>query len=109
MNLNQRVALLEAKARESRDSDGGVLLSPYDVAVLLIEKAECDDSPESVELVSRIDALLESHRRGAARSRLEPMTPAEASAAAWEAAEREEDPEAAETYRQERMAKLLAC
>jgi hypothetical protein len=107
MRLEQRIAHLEAKMAGIRDNGDAVLLSPYDACILISERARLDNSPDSTEYGRRIDALLESHKRAIARIRPEPMSPAEATEAVRKASERDNDPERAEKYRQERLAKLL--
>jgi hypothetical protein len=100
------VALLEAKTRKPLDSDDSVLLSPYDATILIIERANLDESPESAGRGRRINALLNNHDRAMRRCRPRAMTPEDA--ALREASERDENSETAEKYRLERLAALLA-
>lgn len=109
MNLNavrKRVEALE-NVMAAKSGDGGVALSPYDAALLLIERQNLGDSPEDMAMASRIDEMLASRRRACARNRSEPMTPEEATRVLIKAAERDAAPDADER-RQERLAELLA-
>lgn len=108
MNLNAIRRRIEALERimTPQDGDEGCLLSPNDVALLMIERSEIEDTLENAAVSQRIDDLLFLHSRAA--NRLQPMTPpapGEVHTAMLEAAE---DPARRENRNKERLAELLA-
>ena len=107
MNLSHRLKKLEAGVQYLQGSAGCVALSPYDAAILIIERATLDETPQFASRVGQIDTLLDNHAKAIRTRPFPPLTPKDAALALERAADRDADKDRAEQYRRDRLAVLL--